>query len=35
VLEEGDRCVIVEFQGLKAIVKSKTKQTENEELSNG
>lgn len=35
VIEEGDRCVIIEFQGLKAIVKSKTKQTENEELSNG
>jgi len=36
VLEEGDRCIIVEFEGLKVFVKSKTKQTENnEELSNG
>ncbi|REL38938.1 nodulation protein NfeD [Rhodohalobacter sp. SW132] len=36
VLEEGDKCVIVEFEGLKVFVKSKTNQTENnEELSNG
>jgi len=35
ILNEGDRCIIQEFQGLKAIVKSTTKQTENKELSNG
>jgi len=35
ILNEGDRCIIVRFEGLKAFVKSKTKQTETEELSNG
>jgi len=38
VLEEGDKCIIIEFEGLKVFVKSQTKQTEqteNKELSNG
>ena len=35
ILNEGDRCIIVRFEGLKVFVKSKTKQTETEELSNG
>lgn len=34
-LNEGDRCIIVKFEGLKVFVKSKTKQTENKELSDG
>lgn len=35
ILNEGDRCIIVRFEGLKVYVKSKTKRTETEELSNG
>lgn len=35
ILNEGDRCIIVRFEGLKVFVKSKSKQTENEELSDG
>ena len=35
VLNEGDRCIVVRFEGLRVFVKSKTKQTENEELSDG
>ena len=35
ILNEGDKCIIVRFEGLKAFVRSKSKQTENEEPSNG
>lgn len=34
VIQEGEKCVIVEFRGLKLFVKSKTKK-QNEETSNG
>jgi membrane-bound serine protease (ClpP class) len=35
ILNEGEKCIIVKFEGLKVIVRSKSKQTENEEPSNG
>lgn len=35
ILNEGERCIIVRFEGLKVFVRSKSKQTENEEPSNG
>jgi membrane-bound serine protease (ClpP class) len=35
ILNEGDRCIIVRFEGLKVFVKPKSKQTKNKELSDG
>jgi membrane-bound serine protease (ClpP class) len=35
ILNEGEKCIIIRFEGLKVIVRSKSKQTENEEPSNG
>lgn len=35
ILNEGEKCIIVRFEGLKVFVRSKSKQTENEEPSNG
>jgi len=35
ILNEGDRCTIVRFEGLKVFVKPKSKQTKNKELSDG
>ncbi|WP_340104450.1 NfeD family protein [Rhodohalobacter sp. 8-1] len=35
ILNEGDRCIIVRFEGLKVFVNSKSKLTEKKELSDG